>query len=114
MEPTESERERVRRGAERLDLYWQGEIPWRGEIVPGTLDVSSFGACPLGQLYGDFREGRLALNLDKQTTREYGFTCGQGMDPTECRCEALTQAWIDELKGALDGATTDGDRDGAG
>jgi hypothetical protein len=51
---------RVRRGATLLD---QEQPDWFEEIDTRTLDVRYMDLCPLGQLYGDYKDGLDALHL---------------------------------------------------
>jgi hypothetical protein len=64
--------ERVARGAALLDQYRPG---WADEIDLHELRIESGSDCVLGQLYGDYGEGRERLRILNTTHSEaLGFT----------------------------------------
>jgi hypothetical protein len=67
--------ERVARGAALLDQYRPG---WTGEIDVHELRIESGSDCVLGQLYGDYGEGRERIGILNSTHAEaLGFTGGK-------------------------------------
>lgn len=99
-------REAVKVGAAFLDSI-RGD-DWRALINRNRLDVSDVDRCPLGQLYGSYNAGLIAL-FDATEESEEGpkwgnafMGCNQG-DPITC-CGAhtppmsiLTLAWLELL-----------------
>lgn len=77
--------ERVQRGAALLDQVRPG---WHTRIDITRLNLGSCDRCVLGQEYGDFTHGALALFTDPGDVIAYGFD-GDG-EHTE-----LTLAWLD-------------------
>jgi hypothetical protein len=75
----------VAAGAALLDMKRPG---WREEIDTDRLDVQFYDTCILGQLYGEFDEGLLALGLTYDEAGEHGF-CG-----AFSRYDVLTDEWI--------------------
>ena len=69
-----------------------GKVPanWRDKISLDTLDLSSCGVCVLGQLFGDYSDGKYALDIDNYDTKDYGFN-------TDYDFQQLTAAWKDAL-----------------
>jgi len=71
---------RVLKGASLLDVHFKG-YDWRSEIDIETLEMDSSSQCVLGQLFGDYQNGLIALKLDDvsmglDARREAGFsTC---------------------------------------
>ena len=71
---------RVLKGASLLDTHFKG-YDWRSEIDIETLEMDSSSQCVLGQLFGDYQNGLIALKLDDvsmglDARREVGFsTC---------------------------------------
>lgn len=69
-----------------------GKVPsnWRDKIKLDTLDLGSCGVCVLGQLFGDYSDGKYALDIDNYDTKDYGFN-------TDYDFQQLTAAWKDAL-----------------
>lgn len=85
---TEGLRAHVAQGASFLD----GEQPdWITRVQPDTLVMASSEHCLLGQLYGDYFDGRDALHLNVAQASAYGFTCAAY---STCVCSELTRAWV--------------------
>lgn len=99
MELTESELlDRVWRGVELLN---EKRPDWIGEISVGPLDLAEAEWCILGQLYGDYLDGAIALKLSRSRS-DYGCYCcsedsisrGFSLPGGEtARYPALTEAW---------------------
>lgn len=93
---------RVGRGAELLDRLRPG---WAAEIDVERLDVGDARHCPLGQLYGNYREGRIALGIpgDDESCL-YGFMSSVSWPipilELLCRIEdaCLGDAWVLEVR----------------
>lgn len=69
-----------------------GKVPanWRDKIKLEDLDLASCGVCVLGQLFGDYSDGKYALDIDNYDTKDYGFN-------TDYDFQQLTAAWKDAL-----------------
>ena len=61
--------ERVRKGMEMLDATMPG---WVNKINEADLDMSECSNCVLGQVFGEYRDGVVALGLF-DVTYMYGF-----------------------------------------
>lgn len=46
---------------------------WRGSIDPESLELSINEDCILGQLFGDYHEGRYQLGLSREQAAMLGF-----------------------------------------
>jgi hypothetical protein len=85
-----AERAAVAEGFAFLDDHAPG---WRNRVDPDTLDIASCRRCLLGQLYGLFVDGFLALDLTRDATFRLGFdTPGD-----RAAAEDLTAAWKEAL-----------------
>lgn len=92
----------VQAGADLLDE--KGPSDWRERINPNTLDTDSMTQCVLGQIFGTYLDGMIALfgnedNWIGSINEEHGFE--RNFDP-ECLDHAqehydLTSAWISLL-----------------
>jgi hypothetical protein len=65
--------ERVARGVALLDD--RGPTNWHRRVNPETLDVYDPFACVLGQVYGNYTEGLIQLQLTLPAAY-FGFDCG--------------------------------------
>lgn len=100
LNPLDEAREvRVARGVALLD---EKAPDWRTQVNPDTLDMCSDTACVLGQIYGRYGSGMVALGLTSRTQgTRYGFDSWTDRgtlsrsDDNETR--ALTAAWRAEL-----------------
>ena len=63
---------------------------WRQEIDFDTLDLDDITTCILGQLYGNYFEGKHVLGIIDGAN--YGFD----RNPFECTWTQLEQAWKEE------------------
>jgi len=63
--------ERIAGGVALLDR--EAKSDWRKHINPKLLALEGFDECPLGQLYGSFRNGVLALGIKRRGITELGF-----------------------------------------
>lgn len=85
---------RAKRGAELLDEVLPG---WADHINLDEFDMKSCCDCALGQLFGEYMEGRNRLGV--QAPVELGFDL-----PVLCpgerdvRFSALTTAWVAEIE----------------
>lgn len=79
--------DRAKKGAEVLDS--QIGADWHTKINLSTLDLGSCYACILGQLFGEYMDGRDALRLDAAEARAHGFTLRR----QEPGFLELTKAW---------------------
>jgi hypothetical protein len=79
----------VARGAALLDQYRPG---WADEIDLDELRLESGSDCVLGQLYGDYGEGRAQLRiLDTAYSQDLGFTAG--LDGPAADWFGLNRCW---------------------
>jgi hypothetical protein len=79
---------RVENGIKFLDRVMPPK--WRQKINLDELSLSSTADCVLGQLYGDYDDGRYQLDLDGDEAEEYGFVL-YGVEERDYW--KLTQAW---------------------
>lgn len=92
-------RERVGRGADRLDRA----VPeWADEIDVERLDLAHASNCPLGQLYGHYGMGLVDLDLTNAWASAcHGFTAsllGQLSTPLYClEVRLLRAAWVEAI-----------------
>jgi hypothetical protein len=99
-------RKRVANGAELMNEFRPG---FRDRVALTSLDISSAGACMLGQEYGDFSDGLDALRKDVRAAgrsvgnyfaQDHGFQDGYAEDyGISVSYEALTIAWREEVFG---------------
>lgn len=82
-------RRRAARGAAFLDERASG---WAERINLDTLDVIDIYRCPLGQLYGTYGAGMVALDIDPAQDWWYGFLWGKSTDVDVLNC-----AWKREV-----------------
>lgn len=88
--------ERVKKGMKLLERRHGAD--WIDHIDPSTLNLSDGSCCVLGQVYGEYENGLVALNLsqgdDDYEDVEYGFTeksnGGYGGDDP---WDTLNEAW---------------------
>lgn len=87
--------DRVAAGAAALDEVRPG---WREEIDVDLLDVASILDCPLGQLWGQYGAGHLALDdaLHVDTYRN-DWIIRHGFDPGDDSPREVTAAWRTEV-----------------
>lgn len=85
--------ERVSAGIDFLDR----EVPgWDAEIDLDNLWLDSCSHCVLGQLFGEFRKGREALDIEFPDTARLGFD-RDDTDPCGTYDE-LTSAWLTAIQ----------------
>lgn len=84
--------ERVATGVAFLNEVLPG---WEKKIVLESLDINYCEECILGQLFGDFDDGRDQLGLSWGECDEYGFWPVQGDDDDA----ALTLEWVAAIRG---------------
>jgi hypothetical protein len=77
----------VNAGIKLLDEQQPG---WRDKIDLETLNLGSCSVCVLGQIFGDYEEGTIELDIEDDPY-QYGFNALNG------GMEQLTQAWKDAL-----------------
>lgn len=85
--------ERVQRGIDLLDA--KGPADWRERINGKTLDVKTFCCCVLGQVFGDFCDGKLALGMAEHSL-PYGF-CPED----RAEAELLNAEWVRRISEVL-------------
>lgn len=94
--------ERAAEGAKFMDEARSG---WYKEVDLETLHLGWGDCCILGQLFGDYEEGLIELNLtgpwSETTSRRLGFLVG-GYNDTSLGYQKLTEAWKKEIKARLD------------
>ena len=86
----------IKRGIKFLDE----KVPnWRRAITPDELDLGSCELCILGQIYGDFDNGRLGLSLGLSKAEEYGLYY-ESLNPGEIDryYSHLTKLWKEALQ----------------
>lgn len=88
-------------GAELLDEKCPG---WASEISLDTLDIDSSQNCVLGQLYGDFSRGAIALfsAAAYSGSQQSGFMCIP--DPSRsapCNAAELNAEWRELIRERL-------------
>src|SRR5207237_6491262 len=79
-------KKRVLKGLEALKTKHGDD--WANHITPSRLRMREGSRCVLGQVYGDYRDGLLALGLENG--EEYGFNAEEERGITY---ENLDQAW---------------------
>lgn len=77
----------VEKGATLLTEHF-GNTDWVNRIDPDKLYAGSCEDCPLGQLFGEFLEGRDELGLTPDEATSHGFECG-----VEYSYGELDRAW---------------------
>jgi hypothetical protein len=70
VEPDLDAKQRVDNGVLVLDAVRPG---WRSAVKPKDLELSSYVACVLGQIFGSYDEGLAALKLTPIEALNYGF-----------------------------------------
>lgn len=70
VEPALDAKQRVDNGVMVLDAVRPG---WRQDIDVEALNLSSYVACVLGQIFGSYDEGLAALRLTPVEALSYGF-----------------------------------------
>lgn len=88
----------AQRGAELLDLVRPG---WYMQVQPGKLDLGNRQRCVLGQLYGDYILGVLAIQPSVDAIA-YGFDLSLSITwlwpgAKERSFSQLTDAWRTEI-----------------
>lgn len=78
---------KVAAGIKKLDASKPG---WRDLIDVQTLDLESCSVCVLGQIFGDYHDGRDQLDISSAMAHEMGFN-------TENSFRELTEAWKEAL-----------------
>lgn len=78
---------KVAEGIKKLDATKPG---WRDLIDVQTLDLESCSVCVLGQVFGDYYEGKAALDISSAVADRMGFN-------TEGSFRELTEAWKEAL-----------------
>lgn len=89
----------VARGAGFLTRVLDGP-EWRGEIDAKSLSIAHAGRCVLGQLFGSYGAGLLALGLSSDQARIYGLQLALRHRQTSLvipAYRALDEAWRGEL-----------------
>ncbi len=88
----------ARRGAQLLDA--RGPSDWRIRINLPALTMDDVVWCVLGQLYGTYRDGMRALDIERGMSQHYGFNI------TDEKMLVLREAWVELLtqSGAKDDA----------
>lgn len=95
-----TDRDRVAAGAEFLDTR---RPDWYLHVNTETLHMGSFTADVLGQLYGSYLEGLVALfgmDVTVDDSESYGFTADDL--PPEKIDDLLTGFWSEEVEYRLD------------
>lgn len=77
----------VKAGVQFLDSKKPG---WRDLIDVETLDLAECDVCILGQIFGDYSDGKAKLGLDSVEAEKYGFN-------TDYSMSELTKAWTSAL-----------------
>lgn len=85
-----SPKRRVKRGIAFLDKNRPG---WRRKIKKTLLNMNDRGLCILGQLFGDYEDGKTKMGLSLLRSIQRGFTDIDGY-----REEELTKVWLQEMK----------------
>lgn len=80
--------ELVRASIDLLDA--KGPADWRTRIVAVDLDINNVSNCVLGQLFGEYRFGVNALEIDFND-RRYAFM------PNEYTPEDMLDEWLEQL-----------------
>lgn len=95
--------ERAKAGAKLLDFRRPG---WARIVSPAGLDMSSCVDDVLGQLFGEFGEGKKGLGIEMGW--KYGFDIGSDEwvgkdddDPCGSMYEELKRLWIAEIEQRL-------------
>lgn len=78
---------KVAAGIKKLDADKPG---WRDLIDVQTLDLESCSVCVLGQVFGDYHDGRAQLDISSAVAYQMGFN-------TEGSFRELTEAWKEAL-----------------
>ena len=97
----ETLRARVARGAALLDRDCPG---WAARISSDRLAIQMCSSCVLGQLYGDYCEGKRALSLWSDPV-QYGFNLYQSEWPKFG--PQLTPLWLAVIAKRLEPAPSD-------
>ena len=93
--------ERVAKGAALLDERQPGWPRW---VNVATLDVDDCWRCPLGQVFGGYGSGVVALNLSDHETIVHGFAgthdeAGDDLPVSDEELAALTAEWARVIAG---------------
>lgn len=101
--PAPTEAERVAAGAALLDAAWADAGGWAHLINPETLRLVNSCRCVLGQLYGDYWDGIVELDLAQAGGAPAGFfVAGPATSPSPgdewARLRAL---WLAEIERRL-------------
>jgi hypothetical protein len=84
------------KGAEYLDKKLPG---WNKLIDCQQLDIWSHLHCVLGQLYGNYRQGKDGLGMSHQQAVEMGFAIeGGSLKEGTVRAMDLTAAWRKQIQ----------------
>jgi hypothetical protein len=83
---------RIPEGMALLDAY---DPDWVSKIDLNILDMYDYNHCILGQLFGDYRTGRDALDIASGDGKWYGFDQETGYSKNWA---ILDKAWIAEIK----------------
>lgn len=87
--------EPVAAGIALLDAH---EAPnWRQHIDRASFDVESSSQCPLGQIHGSFRVGRIVVDLDEDDCAKYGFFVPWELKDSRQAWILLNEAWVAAL-----------------
>lgn len=105
-EQTERLTAAVDKGVELLDQQQPG---WRDRIDVSSLDMHQGGSCVLGQLFGDYFDGRSKLGLNADDAIDHGFMAliVQGEDLSwedrselhEAQWATLDHLWTEKVNG---------------
>jgi hypothetical protein len=90
-------KKRVLQGLELLHVKYGDD--WIDHIDPTTLDMANSRFCVLGQVYGDYEQGVVALDINEIDGYEadYGFMNAHGYQSYDGRYisfEELDEAWL--------------------
>lgn len=95
--------ERVTKGIQLLDKHFVGPS-WARRISTLMLDMSDDNGCILGQLFGDFETGQIALSCT-DTAEDYGFLADTKNGVTN---RELSNEWVKRIGRML--SPQEGDR----
>jgi len=94
--------EQVIAGIAALDMH--APKGWRDKMNLKTLNVATFGACPLKQAFGSFGEGVDTIfgdeNTDKDRCGNHGFDIFSGQlhsDNSQQCYDDLSKEWVKQL-----------------
>lgn len=66
---------------------------WWDDVPPELLDMADGSYCILGQLFGDYVEGRAALGMNDEDCIRHGFLLDEHDGDSPYDYQRLTAAW---------------------